>query len=155
MKFIHTIILLSAIAVLTLGQIAPPPPDAGSPPNAGSPHSHPHPPPHNSSSDQAHSPPTFTTIPLNLTMLNDPTIAADVNASLDAVNKSRPFKNGVPTLSAALLISASTGDKTYYFYLDSVDTNGKLHEFEAVVEVIQSHRNNTNTTHYHVVDVTP
>lgn len=135
MKFTHTILLLSAVAFLTLGQIAPSTTSS-------------------SSSPPAPSAPTFTTTPIDLRFLNDTAIETELYASLQTINESKNFQDTVPILAAALLVTASTGDKTYYLYVDVIDAEGKLREFEGVVVVAAVNIDNITSYNYTLISVT-
>jgi hypothetical protein len=45
-------------------------------------------------------------------------------------------------LVAAILVTASTGDKTYYLYVDAIDIEGQLREYEGVVVVVPTDSGN-------------
>lgn len=76
---------------------------------------------------------TFYDIPLNLTSVNA-TTEAELNACFAAINDSSAL-SGSLDLAAAFERVYNDGSKQFFLYLDTVDDQENIHEYEGVVAV--------------------
>jgi hypothetical protein len=76
---------------------------------------------------------SFLDVPLNLTSLNA-TTELELDACYATVNDSN-ILNGAATLAAAFERVYSDGSKEYHMYIDTVDDQDNIHEYESVVAV--------------------